>query len=116
MVEKDPTNWGAATWLLVLGTAVAGGIVNWYHRVKEGRTRAFNIIELLGELFTSGFVGFVVFSSLLAWDFPMGVCAAASGVSGHMATRVLFAIEKFIESRLPGELDKFLAKQPPPKD
>ena len=100
MPEKDPTTWTAATWLLALGMAFGGGIVNWYARVKRGHTRAFNIVELIGEIFTSGFVGLGVFMILAGFDYPVGICAAASGVGGHMATRLLFAVERMIEARI----------------
>jgi hypothetical protein len=102
MPEKDPQNWSAATWLLALGMAFGGGAVNWYAKVKQGHTRAFNVVELVGEIFTSGFVGIVVFMSLAAIDQPSGICAAAAGVGGHMATRLLFAFERAIESRING--------------
>jgi hypothetical protein len=100
MPEKDPTTWSAATWILALGMAFGGGLVNWYAKVKRGHTRAFNIIELVGEIFTSGFVGLGFFMLMAAMDQPVGICAAASGVGGHMATRLLFAIERAIEARL----------------
>jgi hypothetical protein len=100
MPEKDPTTWGAATWVLALGMAFGGGVVNWYAKVKAGHTRAFNVIELIGEIFTSGFVGLGVFMLLAAFDQPLGVCAAAAGVGGHMATRLLFAVERAIERRI----------------
>lgn len=100
MLEKDPTTWSAATWLLALGMAFGGGLVNWYAKIKRGHTRAFNIVELVGEIFTSGFVGLGVFMLLAAIDQPVGICAAAAGVGGHMATRLLFAIERAIEARL----------------
>lgn len=74
--------------------------MNWYAKVKRGHTRAFNIIELIGEIFTSGFVGLGVFMLLAAIDQPVGICAAAAGVGGHMATRLLFAIERAVEARL----------------
>lgn len=102
MPEKDPTTWSAATWLLALGMAFGGGLVNWYAKVKRGHARVFNIIELIGEIFTSGFVGLGVFMLLIAIEQPVGVCAAAAGVGGHMATRLLFAIERAIEARLEG--------------
>ena len=38
MPEKDPTTWTAATWLLALGMAFGGGVVNWYAKVKRGHT------------------------------------------------------------------------------
>ena len=100
MPEKDPTTWTATTWVLALGMAFGGGVVNWYAKVKRGHTRAFNIIELIGEIFTSGFVGLGVFMLLAALDQPVGICAAASGVGGHMATRLLFAIERAVGARL----------------
>lgn len=100
MPEKDPTTWSAATWLLALGMAFGGGLVNWYAKIKRGHTRAFNIVELVGEIFTSGFVGLGVFMLLAAINHPVGICAAAAGVGGHMATRLLFAIERAIEARL----------------
>jgi hypothetical protein len=102
MPEKDPTTWSAATWLLALGMAFGGGAVNWYAKVKQGHTRAFNVVELVGEIFTSGFVGIVVFMALASLDQPSGICAAAAGVGGHMATRLLFAFERAIESRING--------------
>lgn len=100
MPEKDPTTWGLATWLLAIGMAFGGGAVNWYAKVKRGHTRAFNIIELIGEIFTSGFVGLGVFMLLAAMDQPAGICAAAAGVGGHMATRLLSSIERAVEARL----------------
>lgn len=100
MSEKDPTTWTAATWWLGFLMAASGGLVNWYARIKRGHTRTFNFIELVGEIFTSGFVGMGVFMFLSSIDQPMGLCAAAAGVGGHMATRLLFALEKLIESRI----------------
>jgi len=74
--------------------------VNWYAKIKRGHTRAFNIVELVGEIFTSGFVGLAVFMWLEAINQPVGICAAAAGVGGHMAMRLLFAIERAIEAKL----------------
>ncbi len=99
MPEKDPTNWGLSIWALAMGMSCAGGLVNWYARVKQGHTRAFNIIELIGEIFTSAFVGLGVFMVAQSLDQPLGLCAALAGVGGHMATRLLFAVEKWIEAR-----------------
>jgi hypothetical protein len=99
MPDKDPANWSSATWALALLMPLGGGFINWYARVKTGHTRAFNILELLGEVFTSGFVGLWVFMLLASYDQPAGLCAAASGVSGHMATRLLFLIERAAEQK-----------------
>ena len=77
--------------------AILGGIVNWWGRVRNGSTRPFNFIELVGEIFTSGFVGAVVFMAMDAMGFAAGACASAAGVGGHMGTRLLFIVEKRFE-------------------
>ena len=100
MPAKDPLNWTLGTWMLALSSAMGGGIVNWYAKLKSGHVRVFNFVELLGEVFTSGFVGLGVFMLLDSWDQPAGLCAAAAGVAGHMATRLLFAIERAVERQL----------------
>ncbi len=100
MPDKDPANWAAATWILALSMAIGGGLINWYARIKRGHARAFNFIELVGEIFTSGLVGLGIFMLLSSWDQPAGACAAAAGVSGHMATRLLFAVERAVERQL----------------
>lgn len=100
MIDEDPTIWSGSTWLLAIGMSVAGGVVNWYAKVRSGHTRAFNIVELIGEVFTAAFVGLSVFMLLLAIGQPMGVCAAASGVGGHMAARLLFVLERAIEAKI----------------
>lgn len=100
MIEKDPTNWPYSTWLLAVGMASSGGLINWISRLRKGHTRAFNILELLGEIFTSGFVGLGVFMAAEATDQPLGLCAAAAVVGGHMATRLLFAVEKLLERKI----------------
>jgi len=100
VIDKDPTSWPYTTWLLAIGMASSGGVINWLSRIRKGQTRSFNIIELLGEVFTSGFVGLGVFMAAEAMEQPLGLCAAAAGVGGHMATRLLFAIEKILESKI----------------
>ena len=100
MPDKDPTTWALGTWVLALSMAVGGGLINWYARIRRGHARAFNFIELIGEIFTSGFVGLCVFMLLSSWDQPACLCAAAAGVSGHMATRLLFTVERAIERQL----------------
>ncbi len=97
MIEKDPSTWPVATWLLMLVMSILGGLTSWYRRVKEGHTRAFNIIELLGELTVSGLMGFVGFVSADWYLGSEGMAAAAAGMSAHFATRLLFSAEGLIE-------------------
>lgn len=74
--------------------------MNWYSRVRQGYTRAFNLIELVGEIATAGFVGILVFMGVTAYGAPEGIAAAASGIGGHMGTRLLYLVERIIEERV----------------
>ncbi len=100
MPEKDPTTWHLATWTLALAMAMGGGFVNWYAKVKASHTRAFNLLELIGEMFTSGFVGIGVFMALDGFGQPASLCAAGAGIGGHMAARLLFILERLVEQKL----------------
>ena len=42
---------------------------------------------------------------MVSYDFPVGLCAAASGIGGHMATRLLFTVEKMLEGKLSKTVD-----------
>lgn len=106
MPEKDPQNWSLATWALAISMAAGGGIVNWYARVKAGLSRPSSLVELAGEIFTSGFVGIGTFMLLASFDQPTGFCAASAGVSGHMATRLLFSVERMLESKINSMVDE----------
>lgn len=105
MIEKDPTHWEMSTWIIALSMASAGGLVNWYGKLRQGKVRVFNFVELIGEVFTSGFVGLGVFMFAQSFEQPIGICAALAGVSGHMATRLLFLLENLIEHKLNKVLD-----------
>lgn len=97
MIDKDPTSWAHTTWLLAIGMAVGGGFINWYSKVKRGHARLFNFAELVGEILVSAIVGVGTFMVLAAYEQPMGVCAGAAGVGGHMGTRLLFLLENKLE-------------------
>lgn len=100
MPDKDPSTWTVATWLLALGMGFSGGVVHWWARMKARQPRVFSLMELVGEVFTSGFVGVCVFMTLNEWSQPVGLCAAASGISGHMGARLLFVIERAAEAKI----------------
>lgn len=100
MPDKDPTAWTWATWLLAIGMGFSGGAVNLWAKLKSRHPKAFSIFEVIGELFTSGFVGAGAFMVLYSWGAPEGISAGAAGIAGHMSTRLLFALERAAEKRL----------------
>lgn len=99
MPEKDPSTYGLITYLWVTGLAAWGGLVSFYRKVKTGKVRAFNIVELIGELATSAFAGLITFWLCEAAGFQPLVSAALVGISGHMGGRAIFQFEAWAESR-----------------
>ena len=97
MPTKDPTTWSTATWLLVSGLSMLGGVSSWYRRVKSGHTRAFNVIEFFGELSISGLMGFVGFVTADNYFQSEGIAGACAGMSAHFATRLLFNAEGVLD-------------------
>lgn len=98
--DKDPTLWNAATWTLACVMAFGSGAINWWARAKQGNPRVFSVFELLGEMLTSGLVGVGAFMFLASYDSPAGVCAAAAGVAGHGAARLLYVLERAVERKI----------------
>lgn len=98
MPEKDPTTWALSTWTLAVVMALGGGVVNWYAKIRSRHARQFNLLELVGEMFVSGFVGIGVFMALDGLGQPPSLCAAGAGIGGHMAARLLFVLERMIEA------------------
>lgn len=88
-----PTMW-------MLAVALSGGAVSFYQKVKSGKARAFNVIELMGEMFISGFVGIVTYWICRAYGVNEYIAAAGVAISGHMGARVIFLIEQWVEKRI----------------
>ncbi len=97
--EKDPTHYGWITygWVMLLSTW--GGLVSWIRKRREGVVRPFNVMELIGELMTSGFSGVLTFWLCELSNTPPLLTAALVGISGHMGSRAIFQFEQWVEER-----------------
>ena len=98
-MDKDPTTWSAATWILVSCTGLAAGLINWYMKHSQGKARPINVLELIGELFVSSIITLGVYMALESY-YPIGVSIAVAGGCGHMGTRFIYVFELIVESRL----------------
>lgn len=85
--------------LWMIGISVAGGIVSFVQKVKAGKARPFNLVELAGEMFISAFVGIVTFWICKYYGVNEYLTAAGVAISGHMGARVLFIMENWIERK-----------------
>jgi len=87
----DPAALLTYAWLVLMG--MVGGLVSFYQKVKTGAARWLNISELIGEMFTSGFVGFVTGLLCQAAEFSVPLTFALVGITGHMGGRAIFFVE-----------------------
>jgi predicted CDP-diglyceride synthetase/phosphatidate cytidylyltransferase len=99
-LNKDPTSYSLLTYGWVIGLSVTGGLVSFLRKVREGVARPFNVIELIGEIVTSGFVGVLTFWLCEASQIDALLTAFMVGISGHMGSRLIFQFEKTIEHKL----------------
>lgn len=85
--------------LIMVCIAMVGGLVSWVRKVQLGLARAFNLAELIGELFISGATGMITFWALTGFDVSPYLVAAGVGIAGHMGSRVWFLGEQLLEAR-----------------
>lgn len=99
MPEKDPTTYSWLTYAWVAGLSMLGGFVSFAQKVKAGRSRPFNIVELVGELITAGFAGVLTFFLCEAAGIGQIASAPLIGIAGHMGTRAIFLMERWAERK-----------------
>lgn len=102
---SDPAKWELSTWLLCIGMAIFGGVANWSRKIALGIITHFSLVELIGQMFVSGFVGVSVFMTIAGMGKPLLICAAASGMTGHFATRIIFHIEQILKAKAEKTID-----------
>ena len=85
-------------WMVTV--AALGGVANFYQKVKTGKARAFNVMELIGEVLVSAFVGLVTFWICKGYGVNEWLTAAAVAITGHMGSRAIFIAEQWIETKL----------------
>jgi NhaP-type Na+/H+ and K+/H+ antiporter len=101
MVEKDPQSYTFIAYVWVVLLSATGGLVSYMRKVKAGATHKFSMTELVGELVTSSFAGMLTFY-VCEWSglHPL-LTAAFVGISGHMGSRSLFLLEKWLQKKFP---------------
>lgn len=99
MPEKEITNYSILTYGWVVLVSMWGGVVSFLRKHNDAVVRPFNLIEMIGELLTSGFIGVITFW-LCEWSgTPPLLSAAMIGISGHMGSRGLYQFERWMTSK-----------------
>ena len=101
MIEKDPLSYSIITYLWVFLLSMLGGVVSFNTKIRNGHSRPFNIMELIGEIMTSAFAGLITFYLCEASGVAPLMGAAMVGISGHMGSRAIWYFERWATSRLP---------------
>lgn len=100
MPDKDPSTYSLITYIWVSGLSAWGGVVSWFQKRKEGQSRPFNFVELIGEIFTSSFIGVITFLLCESANMSGLLSAPLIAISGHMGNKLLFALEKVVEAKM----------------
>jgi len=103
---KDPLNYPLKQYGFMLATALLGGLVSWYAKVRKGEISAWNVMQLIGELCTSAFAGLVAFWVCEYLNSPPLLTASLVGMAGHMGTRAIQTFEQFAQRRWAADPDK----------
>jgi hypothetical protein len=102
---KDPLAYPLKQYGFILGTALLGGLVSWYAKVRKGEIPAWNITQLIGELATSAFAGLLAFWFCELSGAPQLLTASLVGIAGHMGTRAITTFEAFAQRRWGAGID-----------
>ena len=97
--EKTITGYALLTYAWVLALSTWGGMVNSVSKIRMGHIARFNITELIGDMFISGFTGVLTFWMCEAAGFNELTTAVFVGISGHMGARMIGKLESVMSRK-----------------
>jgi len=96
-LPKSPLSYSLREYGLILAIAMLGGFVHWYNAVRRGESAAYDLRTLVGELFTSAFIGILTFWACEAMNVQPLVTAALAGMAGHAGVSGLLWAERVLK-------------------
>lgn len=96
-LPRSPLSYSLREYGLILAIAMLGGFVRWYNAVRRGASAAYDLRILVGELFTSAFIGILVFWGCEAMSVQPLVTAALAGMAGHAGVSGLMWAERLLK-------------------
>lgn len=94
---RSPLSYSLREYGLILAIAMLGGFVRWYNAVRRGESAAYDLRTLVGELFTSAFIGILTFWACEAMGVQPLVTAALAGMAGHAGVTGLLWAERIMK-------------------
>ena len=95
-IPKTSTDYSFITYAWVLVLSMWGGSVSYYRKLRSNQDDRIRLMELIGELFTSGFVGIITFWLCEQSGIPQLYSAALVGITSHMGSRAIYIAEQFV--------------------
>jgi len=99
-LPKNPFEYSLLIYFWVIGIASMGGFVSYIQKLKKGVIERPSLMEFMGEIMISGFVGLLTFWICEAAGLDMIWTAPLIGISGHMGSRFIFVLEKLFQARI----------------
>lgn len=93
-VLKAPFSYSLRDYGFILATAILGGFVSWYAKVRRKEVPPWGVHQLIGELATSAFAGLLAFWICEWANFPQLLTVSLVGISGHMGTSAIQNFER----------------------
>lgn len=80
----------------VTAWAIFGSLVSYTRRISKGEIERFSIMELIGELVTSAFAGWITFVIAGKSGIDSEIVYCLVGISGHMGARTVFMLDTLL--------------------
>ncbi|MDL2284384.1 phage holin family protein [Oxalobacter sp. OttesenSCG-928-P03] len=77
--------------------SICGFIVSYAARLGRGEIKRIKLMEFVGEMVTAGFAGWITFILGRKSGLDIDIVYGMAGVAGHMGTRTMFFLEKFVQ-------------------
>lgn len=107
---NTPEYYSTITYLWVIGLSLVGSLIARFQYWKENKRKKISLMEIIGELFISGFAGIITFFLCEFLEVPQLLTMFLCGIAGNMGSKSLdffgLLFMRFFEKKLDLKIDK----------